>query len=73
MPESKAKKSFKQQQKESWRTTVIGVVTGAIMLGEQIIAFLDSDPATTTDFQMVAVALAAMGIGTLARDKGDDK
>ncbi len=53
---------------KSWKTTLIGILTGAGILVVQLIAVLDSDPETTWSIAQFSAGLAAMGIGWFARD-----
>lgn len=54
--------------KGSWRTTALGILTGASLLIGQAVAVLDNDPATEFDFEKVSAALGLIGIGVMARD-----
>ena len=53
---------------KSWRTTVLGVVTGLGIVCTQLVAMLDSDPETVFSLEVLLTGLAAMGIGYFARD-----
>jgi len=55
---------------KSWRTTILGVVTGVGLLVAQVAAFLDTDPSTVASLEGVLAALAVMGLGIVARDNG---
>jgi len=53
---------------KSWRTTMLGIVTGVGLLAAQVKAFLDNDPSTVADMTAILAALAVMGFGWAARD-----
>ena len=53
---------------KSWKTTALGILTGAGILITQAVAVLDSDPLTVLSIEAVFAGLAAMGIGFFARD-----
>jgi len=54
---------------KSWRTTILGIVTGIGLLAAQAKAFLDNDPATVADMTAILAAFAVMGFGWAAKDK----
>jgi len=54
---------------KNWKTTLFGVLTGLLMLGNELMAVLDDDPTTKFSVPMCITALGAMGIGWFARDK----
>lgn len=53
---------------KSWKTTIVGFLAGLIICATQIIAILDSDPATVFEIGIFFAGLATMGIGVFARD-----
>lgn len=53
---------------KSWKTTIIGFLAGIIICATQIVAILDSDPATVFELSIFLAGLAAMGIGVFAKD-----
>ncbi len=52
----------------SWKTTVVGLLTGLTLIVPQLIALLDTDPQTVFDLKILVAGLAAIGFGTLAKD-----
>lgn len=52
----------------SWKTSVLGIIGGLMLLLPQIGAVLDDDPETNPDWQEITAGLALMGIGVSARD-----
>lgn len=52
----------------SWRTTVLGIIAGLMLLLPQIGAVVDDDPQTNPQWEQIIAALSAMGIGVSARD-----
>ena len=52
----------------SWKTTVLGIIAGAMLLLPQVKAVLDDDSSTNASPEAVMAALAAMGLGVAARD-----
>ena len=52
----------------SWKTTLIGWLTGSAMIIPQLIAIIDSDPETVFSLPVLLAGLAAIGIGTAAKD-----
>ena len=53
---------------QSWKTTVVGFLTGLLLAVPQIINLIDSDPETLFDMKILIAALGAMGIGVFAKD-----
>lgn len=60
--------NMKKPLKGSWKTTAIGILGGIVILANQAIAFLDTDPETVFSFGQVAAALGMFGIGIFSRD-----
>ncbi len=54
--------------KGSWKTTVIGVVTGLVIVLTQVKNLIDGDPSTAFDMNIMLGGLGVMGIGMFARD-----
>ncbi len=52
----------------SWRTTAGGVVAGAVMLLQQGQAYLDANPETLVDWNVVAAAIGIIWMAVAARD-----
>ena len=52
----------------SWKTTLIGCLTGVAIIIPQLIAVLDSNPETVFELPLLLAGLAAIGIGTVAKD-----
>lgn len=55
---------------KNWKTTAVGVLTGIILIGTQLLALADADPATVFSLEGLMAGLAAMGIGYFAKDAG---
>lgn len=53
---------------QSWKTTIVGFLTGLMLAAPQVINLLDNDPETLFDLKIFVAALGAMGIGLFARD-----
>jgi len=53
---------------KSWKTTAVGWLTGLVIIFTQLAAQLDSDPETTFELSVFLTGLAALGIGTFAKD-----
>ena len=53
---------------KSWKTSAVGFLSGLVIIATQIIALLDTDPATVFSYEAFVAALAVMGIGFFARD-----
>jgi len=53
---------------KSWKTSAVGFLSGLVIVATQIIALLDTDPATVFSYEALVAALAVMGIGFFARD-----
>jgi len=54
----------------SWRTTLLGIIAGLMLLLPQIGAVIDDNPETNPEYTQIMAALAAMGLGVQARDNG---
>ncbi len=52
----------------SWKTTLVGWLTGVAIIVPQLIYLLDSDPETTFKLPVLLAGLAAIGFGTVAKD-----
>ena len=52
----------------SWKTTVAGIIAGLVVLLPQILAVLDSDPATVFSLEAFTIGLGLLGIGAFAKD-----
>ena len=52
----------------SWKTTLVGWLTGLTLILPQVIYFLDSNPDTVADVKLILAGLAALGFGTFAKD-----
>jgi hypothetical protein len=52
----------------SWRTTLAGGLPAVIMLLQQLLYAVDSDPSSSVSWVMIAQALGLMGLGLVARD-----
>ena len=49
-------------KKKSWKTTVLGIASALVAIGNAAIAYLDGDPATTVDMGVtIAAIMAALG------------
>ena len=55
---------------KSWRTTVAGVIGFLVAAGPAFIAYLDGDPNTVPDWNLILVGLGLGGVGVAARDNG---
>lgn len=53
---------------KSWKTTIIGFLTGLMLAAPQIINLLDNNPETLFSFEIFIAALGAMGLGVFAKD-----
>lgn len=53
---------------KSWKTTVLGLITGIMLILPQVATVIDGDPETNPEYQVLLAGFAAMGIGGLARD-----
>lgn len=53
---------------KSWKTTALGIVTALAILSGEAKAALDDDTKTVPNWELVAAALGALGIGVAARD-----
>lgn len=53
---------------KSWKTTIMGIITGLMMILPQLKAAIDSNPETVFNLDLVLAGLTAMGIGWFARD-----
>lgn len=56
--------------KVNWKTTALGIIQACIILFHQAVAYLDNDPATVLDWNIVTASLTALFIGIFARDGG---
>ena len=56
--------------KKSWQTTVIGIISGLILIAGQAINIIDGDPETVFIWERVVEGFGLMGLGWFARDKG---
>lgn len=52
----------------SWKTTVGGVVAGAVMILQQAQAGLDSNPDTLVDWNVIAAAVGIIWLAIASRD-----
>lgn len=52
----------------SWKTTALGILAAVLILSNQAIAVLDSDPLTNVSFVALSEALGLLGIGWFSRD-----
>lgn len=52
----------------SWKTTLVGWLTGVAIIIPQLVSVLDSDPETVFELPLLLAGLAAIGIGTVAKD-----
>lgn len=55
---------------KNWKTTVVGGLTGVVLLLTQVVALLDSNPDTIFSLEIFLSGLGAMGIGYFAKDAG---
>ena len=53
---------------KSWKTTVMGVIAGLMILLGQLKSVIDDDPETQPNVEQVLLALGMMGLGVAARD-----
>ena len=53
---------------KNWKTTISGLLAGGVLIANQIIALIDSDPATMFDLKVLLAGLGAVGIGWFSRD-----
>lgn len=53
---------------KNWRTTTVGVLTGAILCLTQLVNLLDNDPETVFTLSLFLTGLGALGIGVFAKD-----
>lgn len=53
----------------SWRTSLVGIISGVVLLLNQVMAILDADPATVFSWEQFTLALGMFGVGWFARDK----
>lgn len=58
-----------EKVKKNWKTTVCGIVGGIVLLGQQVLAYLDGDPTTEVSVATIITALGMLGLGWFARDK----
>jgi len=52
----------------SWRTTALGIVSGIVMMLQQVQAVLDTDPNTSFSYETFIAGLALLGLGAFSRD-----
>lgn len=52
----------------SWRTTVGGLIAGAVMILQQLGPLFDSDPATNPDWNVVVAGIGIIWMAIVARD-----
>lgn len=67
-PDGKIGEFFEYWFGPSWKTSIIGYITLIGILGTQVWYYFDNDPTTKLD---IAVILAALGIGGVARTARD--
>lgn len=53
---------------KSWKTTLVGWLTGITIIVPELIAYLDTNPETIMDLPTLLTGVAIFGIGTLAKD-----
>lgn len=53
---------------KNWRTTIVGILTGLMVMIPQIINLLDNDPATVFSLAIMMAGLGTMGVGVAAKD-----
>ena len=53
---------------QSWRTTILGIIGGLMLLLPQLQAAIDNDPTTNLNYEQVIAAFALLGAGIAARD-----
>jgi hypothetical protein len=53
---------------KSWKTSVAGVLSALILILPELLALVDSDPATICNWATVKIGLAALGLGVFAKD-----
>jgi len=58
-------KKEREMNKKSWKTTAVGVVTGVVILGKQVLNLLNGEPVS---LEMIAAGCTALGLGVFARD-----
>ena len=66
--ERQVQKMFTKIFSASWRTSLLGILSGSAMLLTQAVNVLDGDPNTKFSWQACLAALALMGFGVAARD-----
>jgi len=59
---------YPERSMKSWKTTILGIVTGIGLVANELQSLLDADPATEFSLAGIVAGLAAMGIGWFARD-----
>jgi len=62
------KEVMMSKEKKSWKTSTVGIITALVLILNQIVAILDTDPETKFSLAQVIAALGALGIGWFARD-----
>ncbi len=60
---------IKPVTKKNWKTTAAGVISGVLMIGNELLAVLDDDPTTKFTTAAFLTGLGLLGIGWFARDK----
>ena len=53
---------------KSWKTTALGIVAGLLLILPQCSNYLDDDPKTVVDYNVIVAALGTMGVGFAAKD-----
>ena len=53
---------------KSWKTTLLGILGGLLVIIPQVIAVLDGNDATEFSLKAVIAGLALMGLGIAAKD-----
>ena len=53
---------------KSVKTTVLGIVSGLVMILTQVLYVLDSDPETTGSMSLIVTGLGMLGVGVFAKD-----
>ena len=52
----------------NWKTTTLGITAAIVLIGQQLIAFLDSDPATVFSWESFFTGGIMALIGVFAKD-----
>ncbi len=61
-------KQIASLMKGSWRTTLVAWASAIVIVGNQLVALFDTDPATVFEYSQLLVAGGLLGIGAFARD-----